>query len=317
MLPAEVVCCGEVLIDMVPLPEAGDRAYVAKAGGAPGNVAVGLARLGRSSAIISKLGDDLFGKMLADALKSNGVATRGLTIASGGEHTMVAIVSLDDAGDRKFTLLRSGSADEALTVDDVDEKLIREAKFLHVGTLGFSTRGSAAATRHAIDTARQSGCLISADPNLRPSVWKDLTRMREAAEEIIRAAAVVKISEEELVTLRGPDPAGLLAREIMHDAMRVIAVTKGERGAVLLSRHGEAEVAAFRVDAVDTTGAGDAFMAALLSSIIARGGADLTSEALHEIGTVACAAGAITASRRGAMESMPSLPEIHAFLRSR
>lgn len=310
----DVVAFGELVIDLIPAGRDGDEPlYAARPGGAPGNVAAGVARLGLRAAMLSKVGREPFGDLAVRALAATGVNT-GAVRRAGVETTALAVVALDEKGDRDFALYRANCADASYAPEEVDAAVIRASRLLHVGSLALATPASTAAQRHAVAVAREAGLLVSADPNLRPAVWADKTAMIAAGREAVASADIVKLSGEELATLSGTDDAAESIRRLWHPQLMVMAVTDGERGAVIHARDWSVAVDGFAVEVVDTVGCGDAFMASLLAGLLS---ADLTSldrSAIAGIGRRACAAGAVIATRAGAMARMPRPDEIDRVL---
>jgi sugar/nucleoside kinase (ribokinase family) len=306
-----------LVIDLIPAGRDGDEPlYAARPGGAPGNVAAGIARLGLKAAMLTKVGQDGFGTLAVNALASTGVDV-GAIRRAGTENTALACVTLDANGDREFALYRADCADSVYAPEEVDADLVRGARVLHVGSLSLKTPVSAAAQRHAVALARSAGAWISADPNLRPAVWEDRNAMVEAGREAMASADIVKLSREELAVLSGSDDPETGIRRLWHPRLRVMAVTDGERGAVLHTADDAVAVPGFAVDVVDTVGCGDAFMASVLAGLIETGLDELDAGTLRAIGTRACAAGAIIATRAGAMTRMPTQEEIDTFMADR
>lgn len=310
----DVAAFGELIVDLVPARTAeGGPAFAPKAGGAPGNVAVGVARLGARAAMLSKVGDDAFGRLLTDTLAGYGVATGGVARAAEGA-TGLAVVTVDDTGDREFMFYRTGGADSTYAPAEVDEAIVTAARVLHIGSLILAEPLPAAAQRHAVAVAQGHAVTISADVNLRPSLWRDPGDMRRGALESVQCANIVKISEEELAVLTGIEDRARAARMLWHPAMRAMAVTRGPAGAEIFTERLHVAVPGFSVKVVDTVGSGDAFMACLLTDLAASD-FDLSSEAvLSRLARRACAAGAIAATGAGAMESLPSRERLEAFL---
>jgi fructokinase len=263
---ADVICLGELLIDFVPtvtpttLIDA--PAFKKAPGGAPANVAVGLARLGLSSAFMGKVGDDPFGRFLADTLTRAGVDVGALRFTPEAR-TALAFVSLRADGDREFMFYRHPSADMLLTPEEVDARAIRDAQILHYGSISMISEPSRSATLRALDLARESGILVSCDPNLRLALWSDRAAARDGLLLAIAHAQVLKISDEELRFLTGSDDPANARRELWHDRMELMVVTLGAAGCVYFTAELEGVVAGFSVDAIDATGAGDAFVAGL------------------------------------------------------
>ena len=309
----DVVSLGELLIDMVPLPAPpGALNFAAKPGGAPGNAAVGLAKLGRSVAMLSKVGDDAFGRLLTDTIAKAGASVEAIVV-SPTNLTGVAVVTLDAEGDRDFLFYRQDCADVNYAPADVRADLIREARILHVNSLVLASPVSASAQRHAMALAQAAGVLISVDPNLRPLLWKSREAMIAAAREVVAVANILKIGEDELQIITGIADTEAALATLWHDGLRVAAITRGASGATILTGTARASVRGIAVKVVDTTGCGDSFMAAFLTGLL-DSEMDLSAESLAAIGRFACSAGAITATAAGGMDAMPTRGELAAFM---
>ena len=306
-----VVCLGEILIDFVAresgvsVGEAGS--FQRAMGGAPANVAVGVARLGGSAAFIGCVGDDPFGQFLAAALRAEGVAVSGLQTTATARTTL-AFVSLDAAGERSFSFFRQPGADMQLAAAGLDRALLSAARIFHFGSFSLSCEPAATATRAALAQARAAGALISFDPNLRLHLWPDAAAARHAILPLIDQADLLKLSEEELPILTRDGEA----RSLWRDSLRALIVTAGPRGARLITATGEWEWPAFAVPTVDTTGAGDAFVAALLARLSEE--PEALRQAPEETLRFASAAGALATTARGATTAMPDRSAIEALL---
>lgn len=311
------LCLGEVLIDFVPTVTGRDlrtaEAFQKAPGGAPANVAVGLARLGQpgnglTSGMIAKVGDDGFGQFLVQTLADAGVDTT-LVRRDATNRTPLAFVSLAEDGDREF--LFYGEPWGTLAPADIDHTALAAADLLHFGSVGLIGDSSRAATWAAADTAWANGLTVSFDANLRPALWPDPDTARAAIREGVARSGVVKLSDEELEFLTDSgDPAAARAT-LWHERMRALVVTHGAKGSTCLTRDGQVSVPGFAVQAVDTTGAGDAFMAAFLSGLLLE--PDAPMEALCRF---ANAAGALATTHRGAIPAMPTRAEVEKLLNS-
>lgn len=319
---ADALCLGELLVDFVPtrtgvgLAEA--EAFHKAAGGAPANVAVGLARLGVPCGFMGQVGEDGFGRFLAGTLAQAGVDTAALRVTARAR-TALAFVSLAADGDREFLFYRSPSADMLYAPEDVDEAAIARAKLLHFGSIGLVSEPSRSATLHAVALARRAGLRVSYDPNLRLALWPDARAAREGMLLGLRHAEIVKIGEEEVRFLTGSDDPVAGVRALWHDELRLVAVTRGAAGCVWLTPDGHGAVPGYAVRAVDTTGAGDAFMAGLLAGVLehpARGGG-WDPAVLDRACRLGNAMGALTAMGRGAIPAIPDRRAVEAFLASR
>ena len=306
-----VVCLGEILIDFVAREagvSVGEAASFQRAmGGAPANVAVGVARLGGAAAFIGCVGDDPFGQFLAAALRSEGVAARGLQTTAVARTTL-AFVSLDATGERSFIFFRQPGADMQLVAAELDQALLAQARIFHFGSFSLSGEPAATATRAALSKARAAGALISFDPNLRLHLWPDAAAARQAILPLIDQADLLKLSAEELPILSADGEA----RSLWRDSLQALIVTAGPRGARLITAAGEWELPAFAVPTVDTTGAGDAFVAALLARLLEQ--PDALQMAPEETLRFASAAGALATTARGATTAMPDRAAIAALL---
>ncbi|MGD2171766.1 MAG: PfkB family carbohydrate kinase [Gammaproteobacteria bacterium] len=313
----DVICLGELLVDFAPTQTGVDLQSVPGfnrlAGGAPANVVVGLKRFGIDSAFMGKVGDDAFGHFLADALAQEGVDTGSLHFSSEA-HTALAFIALDANGEREFMFYCHPSADMLFSIDEVDVDAIRAAKLVHFGSLSLRPAPVREATLHALQAAHESGCLISYDPNLRLSLWSDEQAAREGMLLGLSHAHIVKISEDEVEFLAGMRDLDASIDRLRHDQLRLMVITRGERGCYFWTPGGSGEVATFEVDAVDTTGAGDGFVAGLLRGIAMQPSALDDPGKLFELCRFANAVGALTTTASGAIPALPTLRQVERFL---
>jgi sugar/nucleoside kinase (ribokinase family) len=321
----DVVCLGEILIDMFP-EEIGRRlvdvsAFHPKPGGAPANVAVAARRLGASSAFIGKIGDDAFGHYLLDVLRDEGVETRGMRVDATARTTL-AVIAMPDAHSAEFVFYRNPGADMLLRPDELDEALLRQARALHFGSLSLVAEPSRSATLRAITLAGQAGALLSFDVNYRPSLWPDPATAVEIIRAVLPLAHLVKVNEAELRLLAGRDDPAAGSAALMSGANQVCLVTLGAAGSAFRLRGAEgdefAAIPAFPVETVDAIGCGDAFMAGVLTRLTAGDGRDwperLTEPFLRQALRYASAVGALTAQRPGVIPALPTAAEVETFL---
>jgi len=305
---------GELLIDFVPVTT-GTNLLTAPAfhkapGGAPANVAVGLARLGVKSALMGRASEDGFGQFLVNTLADAGVET-ALVRRSHRARTPLAFVSLAEDAEREFLFYGDPSA--GFSPDDVDFQAISQAKLLHFGSIGLIPEDSCTATLLAVDAARNQGLHVSFDANLRLDLWPTPDSAREAIRDGIDRATVVKLSEEELDFLTGTTDPAEGARTLRHVGLTLLIVTHGSKGCTFVTPEATGRVPGFKVDPVDTTGAGDAFVAGLLTGLLDHTDAPLTSERLRTMCRFANAAGALATTRRGAIPAMPTRAAVTAL----
>ncbi len=308
----DVVAFGEILIDLVSTQRNVSLydapAFEPKPGGAPANVAVGVRRLGGSAAFIGKVGCDDFGQGLRRLLQQEGVDTRNL-IDDPALHTTLAFVSLSDKGDPHFAIFASASA--SIQPTDLDRDLIRSARIFHFGSVSLAYESSRAATLEGVRFARANGVLVSYDVNWRPAIWTDSRRGLELAREPLAQVDILKMNAGELRLISGVDDAraGLSGLNVPAP---LIVVTLGEQGC--LYRYGGKieQQSVPPVEMVDATGAGDAFMAAVLAGL-PKSLSSLDDASLARLMRRACQAGAIAVTKRGAIPSLPFADALKAF----
>lgn len=311
------ITCGEMLIDFVStvagvtLIEA--PAFHKAAGGAPANVAVGLARLGLSSGFIGKVGNDDFGEFLRETLASNAVDTTHLLFANDARTTL-AFVSLRADGERDFIFYRNPGADMLFAPDEVNEDYIASAEIFHFGSITLGAQPSRDATFRAVQAAAAHGLFISYDPNLRLNLWPSPQAAREGIMVGWPHANLIKVSQEELEFLSGSADLEWGARRLWHSNLRLLVATHGASGCTYFTPEASGHIPGFAVEAVDTTGAGDAFLAALLFKLHSALDTPLAEGLIREAVRFANAAGALTATRRGAIPALPTLSEVEGLL---
>ncbi|MBQ6400622.1 MAG: carbohydrate kinase [Clostridia bacterium] len=306
----DVVALGELLIDFAPhsVSETGYPVLAANPGGAPGNFLAALNRYGCRTAMIGKVGDDMFGRLLIGTLKEAGIETRGV-IADPDQFTTLAFVSLDETGNRDFSFARKPGADTCLRPEEVDEELILGAKVFHFGTLSLTDEPAASATRRAVSLAKENGLLISLDPNLRKPLWRSEAEAKAAMEWSLHQADIVKISDEEIDFLWGLSPEAGAEKLLKEFGVSLVYVTLGPKGCY--ARNASACVmvkSPSGIHVVDTTGAGDIFGGSAMSQFLKCGKAPsaLTQKELESIVTFACTAASLSTQTRGGITSVPS-----------
>nr|PNR63073.1 hypothetical protein PHYPA_001498 [Physcomitrium patens] len=267
-----VVCFGELLIDFVPtvggLSLSDAPAFKKAPGGAPANVAVGIAKLGGNSAFVGKVGDDEFGYMLVEVLKENRVETQGCRFDPNAR-TALAFVTLREDGEREFMFYRNPSADMLFTKEELDVDILKQASILHYGSISLITEPSRSTHMEALRIAKEAGCLLSYDPNLRLPLWPSPEAAKVMIKSIWDQADIIKVSDEEVIFLTGGDPTeDENNMRMFHLRCKLMLVTEGAEGSRYYTQRFKGEVGGIKVQVVDTTGAGDAFCAGLLSLIV-------------------------------------------------
>jgi len=314
---ADAICLGELLIDFVPTVTGTSLidapAFKKAPGGAPANVAVGLVRLGTPSAFMGKVGDDPFGHFLANTLAEAGVDVRPVRF-SAEARTALAFVSLRADGEREFMFYRHPSADMLFEPAEVNANVIRGAKLLHYGTISLISEPSRSATLHAIELAKEAGCIVSCDPNLRLALWPDRNAARDGLLGAIAQAQVVKLSDDELRFLTDSDDPAAARQHLWHDRLELMVVTLGSAGCVYFTPDFDGVVVGFGVEAVDATGAGDGFVAGLLHGLLADWSGLKEEARVRSICRMANAVGALTTTERGAIPALPTRARVERFL---
>ena len=314
------VSLGEALVDFVAIGQAATvesaTTFHKAAGGAPANVAVGLARLGQRCAFIGKVSDDAFGQFLRRTLDSEGVDTVGLIVDSAA-HTPLAFVGAGRTTERSFVFYHQGMADTLLRPDELDRELIAGARVLHFGSVTLSADPGRAATMAAVDLARERGAIVSFDPNVRLELWSDEDEARATILEATRRCHILKVSLEELRWLTGIDDPAIGARELRSHGPQLVVVTLGAGGAYHQTAAGDGHEPGLAVEAVDATGAGDAFVAALLAEIASMAPFPAILDdpaALSRAIRFATAAGALATTAYGAIPSLPRRDAVDRIL---
>ncbi|RDZ27005.1 carbohydrate kinase family protein [Lysobacter silvisoli] len=324
-----IVCFGEALIDFLAQPAAAadaPRAFLQYAGGAPANVAAAAARLGAPTQFVGMLGRDMFGDFLLDSLQACGVDTRHV-VRTDAAKTALAFVALDGHGERSFSFYRPPAADLLFRTGDYAAECFAQAGAFHVCSNSLTEDEIAAATLHGMRLAREAGALVSLDLNLRPMLWPQGVQPRPRLWQALAAADVVKLARNELDYLAEPYGGGEAGERAVRErlfagAARWLVVTDGGAPMRWYSHEAEGELRGFRVKAVDTTAAGDAFVGGLLFRLCelgvdaARLPALLSDRAaLEDALRFAAAVGALAVTRHGAFAAMPTHAQVQQLLK--
>jgi fructokinase len=315
-----VLSIGELLIDLIATGSATSLldadTLAVRPGGAPANVAVALARLGTPSALCAVVGRDPFGERLLRVLDANEV-DRSRVRQDAGADTTLAFAWKDAGGDGHFRLLRQ--ADALLNVEDVESARIGELAAIVVGSVSLSEQPSRSAVEIAVWQAREKGVPVCFDVNMRPTIWPDRASARQACEQILPSTTLLKLSLDDARYLLdvGSEPSiDEIFGALDSSPFDFIVLTDGARGCWFANREANGmampvHLPAYEIEAVEPTGAGDAFLAATIARLIDSGWNPLTVDDLR----FASAAGALTTTRAGAIDSLPTRAEIDAFLR--
>lgn len=313
----DVIALGELLVDFASkgVGEAGRQIYEANPGGAPCNVLSMLQKLGDTTAFIGKVGKDAFGDMLATALENENINIDNL---SRDNHipTTLAFVSNDASGDRNFTFYRNPGADMMLRKEDIDLSVFENASIFHFGTLSMTEPEIEKTTKEMIAYAKERGMLISFDPNLRPLLWDSMEHAKEKMEYGLSVCDIFKISDNEIEFLTGNTDIRMGMKQLVEKYQpKVACATMGRDGSIAFYKQYEVEAKAYlQPNTVDTTGAGDTFMACILHYILTNGLQNLTEMDLKNMLSFANAAASIITTRVGALSVMPTKEEVEKLI---
>ena len=316
----KAICIGELLIDFVSTTTdvtlAECPSFAKAPGGAPANVAVGLAKLGIDSGFIGKVGDDPFGDFLRQTLDRNAVDTSYL-ISGTGSRTTLAFVATRSDGSKDITFYRNPGADIQLAPEEIEEAYIQSAELFHYGSVSLSHQPSRDATLKAIRCAKDAGAFISYDPNLRLMLWDNPDEAKHWMWEVMPYANVVKIADEEWGFIMETPSLQDGSARLLEIGIDLVVVTRGEHGCYYNNGLNQGYVDGFGVDVIDPLGAGDGFVAAMLSRLVPLSESVLDDNQLRTIMRYANAAGALTTQKVGVIPALPTASEIEDFMKGR
>jgi len=318
----DVVCLGELLMDMFPAEVGPGLAEVSAfrpvPGGGPANVAVAVAQLGRESAFLGTVGDDAFGHRLAAALAEKGVKMRGLRFDRQAR-TTINFMAQPDVHSYECLFYRNPGADTRLRKTELDVRLLAQTKAFHFGSLSLTDEPSRSATWRAIEIARKHGALVSFDVNYRPTLWPSARAAREQVGKVLPRVDCLKVNEMELKLLAGSGNLEAGTKTLLRRGPQAVVVTMGPQGSFLRTQGRVANASGFAVRTVDATGCGDAFVAGLLVCLATDGDWRLSLSAgdLGQMLRYANAVGALTAQKQGVISALPTAAQVEAFLARR
>ena len=315
----DVVALGELLIDFTPAgkSEAGNVLFERNPGGAPANVLTALTKLGGKGAFIGKVGNDQFGHYLKSVLDENRIESNGLSF-SNEVNTTLAFVHLKDDGDRSFSFYRKPGADIMLEEKDLDFSIIDGAKVFHFGSLSLTNEPSKSATLKAVKYAKEKGLIISYDPNYRAPLWENDIVAKQGMELGLEYADILKVSESELEFLTGEKDLEQGSIKLYNMGIKLIIVTLGPEGCYYRYKKGTGKLSAYEINAIDTTGSGDAFLGSFLYQITRLNCPIdmIEKDKLEEMLEFANAVGGLCATKMGAIPAMPDIIEVQEFLKT-
>ena len=316
----DVVALGELLIDFTHIDTSHDGYPVLAAhpGGAPCNLLAAVAKFGKKSALLGKVGNDQFGQMLRETLHGLNINTQGL-ISDNNAFTTLAFVTLDGNGERTFSFARKPGADMQIRPDELDLSVIKQSRIFHFGSLSLTHEPARSATQAAVSYAKSLGKLISFDPNLRPPLWDSPDTAKEQIFWGLKQADIVKISAEEVEFICELDPKSGSQWIIEECGAKLVFVTCGAEGCWYRNKFCYGHTPAPRgLKIIDTTGAGDIFGGAGLWKLIdlAKKPECLSEAELVELTRFACTAASLSTTKAGGISSVPDYDEVCALLQS-
>jgi fructokinase len=312
------VTLGEVVADVYRERSASkvELPFTARPGGAPANVAVAAERLGVESGFVGRVGDDLFGDFILDALKASGVDTSAILRESPPTRTTLAFVEVSEDGEREFTFYRSfPAADELLAPEDIRRESLSGASFANFGSIPLIKDPVRSATRTFAELANEMDVAVAFDVNLRADLWDSLDAFREAVDPMLDLSTVIKLNEDELSPVLGTANPGAAADTLLDRGASLVLVSMGGEGAFYATRTFRGESPVFPIDqVVDATGAGDAFLAGTLTHLSESAGWPDDEASVREAVRRGTAAGALACTQFGAMQGLPTREDLERFM---
>lgn len=307
----DITALGEILIDMTYAgkSEQGQTLFEQNPGGAPANVLSAVSRLGGECAFLGKVGSDMHGKFLIDVLKKEGICTDGV-LEDERYFTTLAFVNLDENGERSFSFARKPGADTQLCDDEVRFDIIEKSQIFHVGSLSLTDEPSKSATLRALEFAKEKGVIISYDPNYRAMLWESKEKAIEGMRSILEFVDIIKISDEETKLLTGFENEVEASKVLCDMGIKTVIVTLGPKGALVRNKDGYVYSKAEKVTAVDTTGAGDAFMGGFLYKVTKSGKRDFSLDEIKEYAAFSNRVAGYCVQHRGAINAMPRVGQL-------
>ncbi len=314
----DITALGELLIDFTPagISPQGMRLFEQNPGGAPANMLAAAAKFGMKTAFIGKVGKDMHGDFLKETLIGAGINTDNL-IQDEKYFTTLAFVSLKENGEREFAFARKPGADTNLCMKEIDLEILENTRIFHVGSLSLTDDPARTATYEAINIARNSGAMISYDPNYRAALWSDPETAQLRMQSLIPCADMMKISDEETALLTPYQDPEEAIRYLLRQGVRLVAVTLGSDGALIGNENGIVKAEGFSSHAVDTTGAGDSFWGGFVASFLREETAPehLTRAQMIKCGRIGNAVASLCVEHRGGISAIPEIEEIEERLK--
>jgi len=319
---SDVICMGELLVEFVSTTDnvslVHSPGFIKAPGGAPANVAVALQRLGLPAGFVGKVGNDPFGDYLRESLAEAGVDTTYLLVDKKARTTAVYVAVWDD-GRKDLCFYRNPGADMMITADEINDTIFAGARCFHFGSITFIDEPSASAQRKALRMAQDKGLMISFDPNYRPTLWPDQKTAERVIQDSFRYCHLAKISEEEWQVATGFEDLEAGIDAIMAKGVELLVISRGENGAIATNGDYRIELPGLEVDVVETTGAGDGFLGAIITELLPEREktgslAAISDDKIRAALKRANAVGALTCKKPGAIPALPTRSETDQFI---
>ena len=314
----DVTALGELLVDFTEngISEQGNALFEANPGGAPCNVLSMLQKLGKRTAFLGKVGQDAFGLRLRQAAAEQGIDVDGVYLDQNVPTTLALVSKLPD-GDRDFSFYRSPGADMMLRTEEVDREKVKSSRIFHFGSLSMTGEPVRSATREAVRAAEDAGVIRSFDPNLRQPLWPFEEAAREQIAWGMAHCDILKISDNEIRWFTGCEEfdEGVRTLKATYPGIRMICLSMGAEGSRVYCEGKRIEAAAFRTEAVETTGAGDTFCACVLNAVLDHGLEGWSEDELVNMLTFANAAASLVTTKKGALCVMPTVDQVEAYIK--
>ncbi len=316
----KITCLGEILIDFTasekgkPITEV--KSFIKNPGGSPPNTATAIAKLGGNVSFIAKISNDSFGRFLYDTIEKNNIDTRGIVRTDAP--TCLVFVAIKEDGVPDFEFYRENTADTLLEETDVSEEFLKEHDIFHFGSITLLKDPSRATAISTFRKAKKLGLFTTLDPNIRPNLIEDKERFLKDLDFIFKDIDLLKISEEDLDYLYPENNIHKNCEILMERGIKRAIITRGAKGALFCCKEFRIEVPSYDIEVVDTTGAGDGFMGAVLYYLSQNGFHILKDQnKVVELLKFANAQAALVCTRKGGIPSMPTLKEVENFIKSR
>jgi len=310
-LSRDVACVGELLIDFVCSDIGTDlskgECFIKKAGGAPANVACAISRLGGQAKLAAKVGNDPFGEFLIDTVKAEGVNITSV-IKAANQATTLAFVALQPNGERDFSF--NWGAHDNLCYNELAEDFVTNSAIIHLGA-ALTDGNIVTLYRELLVSAKNNNKLISFDPNFRGALWegKDPKSFIVLCHEFIADADILKVSKEEAIMITGYDTVQEAAQKLHELGARMVLVTLGGEGTLISYQDKVEIIESISIESIDSTGAGDAFIGAMLYHVANIGNMPSVTESIKMV-RFANKVGALTCTKLGAIQALPFINEI-------